>query len=614
MRREKKQLITNGATALSGVPGVPEAATNETNGATAPETRENVIEFPKAAKPEPAPQPATPPVAPEATGEGDRFAMVSMSAIYESRSNPRRLFDETGLNELAESIRRQGLVTPLTLRDKPGDNSGLLYEIIAGARRFRAAARAGLSEVPAVIKRNVSDALSLEMQLVENLQREDLSPLEEAQGYRQLVEMGFTPQQIGEKVRKSWSWVYQQLSLLKLIEPAQAALYAGELVRREAGQDVSVPFTRNHAVEVARLTPEDQAKALEQMKAWITSIRDLKRWISQNVTLKLDKAPFPTDNAELLPAAGACTTCPKRTGANQELFADLVAEQGEDMCTDKACFLAKVQAFVQLQAAAIETETGKPGLKVSMASFNVPEGAVRSGDYVIIGGRAKCDSAVKAVVVDGAQIGQTLQVCADKKCKRHFKGSAAPAPKHESQKEREKRLASEKEGEERRQKELAAVRGRERREKLERDKAVSVKERLVDAVAGKVGGKLERRDTLAITAALLLYAPWGVPQALAKTYGVKEASGQVSTKALFDRAQKMKDQELNQFLARTAALAYLNANPGNGANLKSLAGQYKIDLAAITKQVEAEFAAREKKSLQTSVKRGAPQPKTKAAR
>ena len=610
MKRDKKQLITDGATALSAV---PETATDEEDGATAPETRENVIEFPKTGESESAPQPTAPPVAPST--EGDRFEMVAMAAIYESRTNPRRLFDEAGLSELAESIRQQGLVTPLTLRDKPVDNTALLYEIIAGARRFRASARAGLSEVPAVIKKNISDGLMVEMQLTENLQREDLNPMEEAQGYRQLVEMGYTPQQIGEKVRKSWSWVYQQLQLLKLIEPAQAALYAGELVRREAGQDVSVPFTRNHAVEVARLTPEDQAKALDQMRAWITSIRDLKRWVAQNVTLKLDKAPFPTDNAELLPAAGACTNCPKRTGANQELFADLVAEQGEDVCTDKACFMAKVQAFVQLQAATIEKETGKPALKVSMATL-APEGVVRSGDYVIIGekGRAKCDSAVKAVVVNGAQIGQTLEVCADKKCKRHFKGSAAPAPKGESEKEREKRLTAEKEGEERRQNELATARERERREKLERDKAASVKERVIDAVASKVGAKLERRDTLAVTAALLLYSPWGVPQALAKTYGVKETSGQVSTKSLFDRAQKMKDQDLNRFLTRTAALAYLTTTSENGANLKSLAAQYKIDVAAVTKQVEAEFAARGKKSMQASARRGAPQPKTKTAR
>ena len=430
----KKRLIVDGATALSGV---PEAETNEANAATA-----NVIEFPGAAEPEPAA--AAPPIAPVATA-GDRFEMaVPISAIYESKTNPRRLFDEAGLEDLAESIRQQGLITPLTVRERENGQGGQ-YEIIAGARRFRAAARVGLSEVPAVIKKNISDELCLEIQLVENLQREDLNPLEEAQGFRQLVDMGYTPQQIGEKVRKSWSWVYQQLQLLKLIEPAQAALYAGELARREAGQDVSVPFTRNHAVEVARLTPEDQAKALEQMKAWITSIKDLKRWISQNITLKLDKAPFPTDNTELLPAAGACTNCPKRTGANQELFADLIAEQGADVCTDKACFAAKVQAFVQLQAATIEKETGKPALKVSMAAFNVAEGVLPSGSYVIIGekGRAKCDFALKGVVIDGAQIGQILEVCADKKCKRHFKGSAAPASKNESPIDREKRLASE---------------------------------------------------------------------------------------------------------------------------------------------------------------------------
>lgn len=171
------------------------------------------------------------------------------------------------------------------------------------------------------------------------------------------------------------------------------------------------------------------------------------------------------------------------------------------------------------------------------------------------------------------------------------------------------------EAEERRKKELAALRERERKEKLEHEESEAVRERVVDAVVGKVGAKLERRDTLAVTAALLLYAPWGVPQALAKTYGVKEASGQVSTKALFDRAQKLKkDQELNQFLARAAALAYLNANSESGANLKSLAVQYKVDLATISKQVEAEFASRQKKPQQTSAKRAAPKSKSQAAR
>ncbi len=125
---------------------------------------------------------------------GDRFeATAPISRIYESDSNPRQRFDKDALYELASSIRLHGVLNPLTVREAPLAG-GLLYQIIAGARRFRASQLAGRDTVPVIVKNNVSDALLVELQLIENLSRNDLNAMEEAQGYSRLIAVsGMTP-------------------------------------------------------------------------------------------------------------------------------------------------------------------------------------------------------------------------------------------------------------------------------------------------------------------------------------------------------------------------------------------------------------------------------------
>ncbi|AYD03100.1 ParB/RepB/Spo0J family partition protein [Neorhizobium sp. NCHU2750] len=151
--------------------------------------------------------------------------LVPIENITRNPRNPRRHFDENELQDLASSIRQHGIVQPVVTR-LLADNQ---YEIIAGERRWRAAQLAGLVEVP-VIVRNVDDRTALEIAIVENVQRSDLNPLEEALGYEQLIaEHGYTQNDLGDIIGKSRSHVANSLRLLKLPSPVRDMLSSGTL-------------------------------------------------------------------------------------------------------------------------------------------------------------------------------------------------------------------------------------------------------------------------------------------------------------------------------------------------------------------------------------------------
>ena len=149
---------------------------------------------------------------------------IPIDLIDPSSLQPRTVFDEAKLAELAQSINANGVVQPLLLRRK-----GPRYELIAGERRWRAAQLAGLSKVPAVI-RNVSDDKVLELALIENIQREDLNPIEEARAYKKLIEtVGLTQETVAERVGRDRSYVTNYLRLLKLPNDLQDLLQRGKL-------------------------------------------------------------------------------------------------------------------------------------------------------------------------------------------------------------------------------------------------------------------------------------------------------------------------------------------------------------------------------------------------
>ena len=168
------------------------------------------------------------------------FQYIAIDTIHESATNPRRTFDEAKLGELAESIRTNGLIQPVTVR--PNSNG---FEIVAGARRFRAAQLAELFSLPARIV-DIDDAQALEWQLVENSQRVDVHPYEEAQGFQRLLDMPvYDVAALAEKSGKSASHIYARLSLLQLI-PIIAEAFTAERI------------TASHANLLARLPQEAQ--------------------------------------------------------------------------------------------------------------------------------------------------------------------------------------------------------------------------------------------------------------------------------------------------------------------------------------------------------------------
>ena len=158
----------------------------------------------------------------------ENVLQVNIDDIIPNSFQPRLSFDEQGLKELASSIKEHGIIQPLVLR-----KLGNKYEIIAGERRYKASVMAGLTKVPAVIS-NIDDNSSAEIALVENIQRRNLTPIEEARSYKNLLDKGYTQEQLAQKMGISQSSVANKLRLLNLDESVQQALLEGKISERHA--------------------------------------------------------------------------------------------------------------------------------------------------------------------------------------------------------------------------------------------------------------------------------------------------------------------------------------------------------------------------------------------
>jgi ParB/RepB/Spo0J family partition protein len=281
------------------------------------------------------------------TGEDD-FAHLSVALITPSLTNPRKTFDATKLAELADSIKASGVHQPILVRPLPGSRvvdtfgarnpNGTLaprptHELVAGERRYRACKLAGVVTIPALI-RHLTDHQVLEIQIIENLQRDDLSALEEAEGYESLcAATGITKEDVGTKIGKSRAYVYSRLKLLDLAQECKAQLRAGTIDTSRALLIARIPDTKLQLKALAEATRAD-------WQGEVPSTRTFGKWLQTHVMLRLEDAPFSLGDATLT-AAGACRTCPKRTGASPDIFADVAAT---DICTDPPCYTSKVEA------------------------------------------------------------------------------------------------------------------------------------------------------------------------------------------------------------------------------------------------------------------------------
>lgn len=297
-----------------------------------------------------------------ANGNGLHTELLPIGLIVTSPNNPRKHFDETKLAELAESARAKGILQPILVRpvtrviDRgPLKGKHEAYELVAGERRFRAAGMAGLTEIPARIV-EMSDKDADEARVIENEQREDLGPLEKAEGYRLLIERyDVTVEDLAPRIGKSPATIYGLLKLADAPAIVQEAVANGTLPSTTAQLICRVPNAK-----LREKAAKDVLKP--QYRQGPLSFRDASEWIRRHYMVELKTAPFSRKSLDLVPTAGACTACPKMTANNRRDFPDARG----DVCTDPSCFQAKVKAH-QEQLIRDAKESGKKVLPAKEA-------------------------------------------------------------------------------------------------------------------------------------------------------------------------------------------------------------------------------------------------------
>jgi len=336
---------------------------------------------------------ALPPVV---DGFGERYEQfLPIVEVRESERNARKYFDAKKLAELTESIRQHGVIQPVLVRDMP--HSGVArYELIDGARRLRAAIAAGLRDLPARVLVDCGDREALELGAVANLQRDDIHPLDEALAYRALIEAsGAEVATVAARVGKSESYVYQRLKLTDLCEQGRKLLWADEI-------SIGV------ALLLAKVAEEHQ-KAAIHMDWPLRAVRDLENWLDSNVYLELGAAPWDRSDAALVPEAGSCVACPKRTGFIPALFPEL---EGGDNCTDPKCFNRKKSVFVQLKKAELAEREPDTIVVSGEWRYGDKSDVLDRSRYRVLDEDAAADNpdAKKALVVDGQDAGHVIYI------------------------------------------------------------------------------------------------------------------------------------------------------------------------------------------------------------
>ena len=196
-------------------------------------------------------------------------SMVDIESIHPNPNQPRTHFNDAELNELSDSIAEHGVLQPLLVRK---DVDG--YEIIAGERRYQASKIAGLTEIPVIIK-DVDDQKMLEIALIENLQRSDLNPIEEAKGYKQLIKQsGMTQEALSKAVSKSRSAITNSLRLLDLPEPVQQYLFDGRLTAGHARAILAVPYEEQRIKLAEKVVQEGLSVRATENLAPLFSVGD----------------------------------------------------------------------------------------------------------------------------------------------------------------------------------------------------------------------------------------------------------------------------------------------------------------------------------------------------
>lgn len=509
------------------------------------------------------------------------YRNLPMAQLQESPTNPRRRFDERALEELTASVRSQGVLQPLLVRALDEDK----YEIVIGARRFRAAQRAEKADVPVRV-RELTDAQCAEIQLVENIQREGVHPLEEATAFYGLLHtygLNYDINMLALKAGKSPTFVAQRLKLVDLIPSIADAFLADQI-------------GVGHALEIAKLPEVQQQKAFDAAfrNVWsngkdtrvLVPLRDFTAWIEQNILLSLDSVPFDKNDAALVPEAGSCAECPKRTGFNTLLFGETV----HDSCSDVSCFQNKLGKFVEQQIAA------KPKLvQITTAQASRGDGTVLPRSRYValhLSNPAKskqpfspyqkpCKHMSEAIVVDGAERGHTVKVCAEPSCSIHFADRASKASNPAQ-------LAKEQE---------------QRRKEIEKRKLeITIRHRILAEVLKKVSAPMERGDLVLIANTLLEKTEPLRREALARRHKLVDGSASEVTypevqKGLARLLRQLDESGLSKLIVEIVLLGSVeSASQDDTDALTATAKRHRVDVAKVHTTVEAEFTAKQAKA------------------
>ena len=210
----------------------------------------------------------------------EKFEIISITDIQKNPYQPRKEFDREKLDELAQSIKENGVIQPIIVRQSPV----IGYEILAGERRYRASLLAGLRSIPAVVKQ-LSDQEMMVQSIIENLQRENLNPIEEARAYESLVEKGFTHAEIADKMGKSRPYISNSIRLLSLPEQILSEVENGKL-------------SQAHARSLVGLNKEQQDYFFQRIMEEDISVRKLEALLTEKKQKKLQKNDHFIQNEE----------------------------------------------------------------------------------------------------------------------------------------------------------------------------------------------------------------------------------------------------------------------------------------------------------------------------
>lgn len=369
------------------------------------------------------------------------FQQVALDTLEESPTNPRKRYDPAKFAQLVASVMSRGVVQPGIARPHPKPHGKIVWQVVVGSRRYRASKECGRPTIPMII-RDLDDNAVEEIQIIENDDREDVHPLEQADGYARLMKRpGYTAEIVAQKIGGGHNadYVTKRIQLNRLIEELKTDFFDDKI-------------NIGHALLLSRLPEEKQSQCrqhhlyergrqIQTPTGWkegplsAISVARLDAEIKAHIFLDLGAAPWKKDDDKLLPKAGACVTCVKRTGANGALFDEL--KKG-DNCLDDKCFAAKASAHL-IQIEKTSAASGVKLIRIS-ASYN-PQAtakAIGSNGYEIIGEghrKDKCDSATPAIFVDGPRKAQTVSICTNAKCKVHhpyYDGGSRPSGSKES--------------------------------------------------------------------------------------------------------------------------------------------------------------------------------------